>query len=83
MDTVLSMLDRYGVTEVDEKTGDMKLVCDLPEALTDADRLAAKLRRDQEKLLALVNFVRHEGDRKAFIHEYFGLPYEAVGTPAE
>ena len=52
------------------------LVSDLPEALTDGERLAAKLRRDQEKLLALVNFVRHEGDRKAYIHEYFGLPYK-------
>ncbi|MDP6468683.1 MAG: RecQ family ATP-dependent DNA helicase [Pirellulaceae bacterium] len=82
MDTVLSMLDRYGVTEVDDKTGDLMLVSDLPEALTDGERLAAKLRRDQEKLLALVNFVRHEGDRKAYIHEYFGLPYkgEEVGS---
>ncbi len=78
MDTVLAMLDRYGVTELDEKTGDLTLVSDLPAALTDEERLEAKLRRDQEKLLALVNFVRHEGDRKAYIHEYFGLPYQAV-----
>jgi ATP-dependent DNA helicase RecQ len=75
MDTVLSMFDRYGVTKLDDKTGNLTLVGDLPEFLTDADRLAAKLRRDQEKLLALVNFVRHDGDRKAYIHEYFGLPY--------
>ncbi len=80
MDTVLSMLDRYGVTEVDDKTGDLTLVSELPSALTDAERLAAKLRRDQEKLLALVNFVRHEGDRKAYIHDYFGLPYQTVNS---
>jgi len=78
LDTVLAMLDRYGVTELNDKTGRLTLMTDLPEALTDEDRLAAKLRRDQEKLLALVNFVRHEGDRKAYIHDYFGLPYDGV-----
>jgi len=37
--------------------------------------LDAKLLRDQKKLYALVQYVKQEGDRKAFIHEYFGLPY--------
>jgi ATP-dependent DNA helicase RecQ len=46
---------------------------DLPAALTDADALATKLLRDREKLLALVRLAQHDGDRKAFIHEYFGL----------
>ena len=45
-----------------------------PTALTDPGRLAAKLRRDQEKLLALVQFIRQEGDPRDFLHGYFGRP---------
>ena len=52
-----------------------KILTDLPAMLHDEDRLEQKLRRDQQKLYALVQMIRHEGDRKAFIHEYFGLPY--------
>ena len=59
--------------EVDRQ---LRVLGELPEALTDEERLAEKLRRDQHRLLALVNYVRHEGDRKAFLHEYFGLPYQ-------
>ena len=46
------------------------------EELLDRVSLADKLRRDQQKLYALVQLARLEGDRKQFIHEYFGLPYE-------
>ena len=49
------------------------VIAPLPPELQDAVRLAAKLRRDQQKLLALVQFIRHAGDHKAFIHEYFGI----------
>jgi ATP-dependent DNA helicase RecQ len=56
----------------------IEAVHELPAALRDQSRLDEKLRRDQQKLYTLVQYVKHEGDRKAFIHEYFGLPY----TPA-
>ena len=75
LDTALSMLDRYGVIRIGHGSDGIQVVADLPPALTDGDRLAEKLRRDQQKLLALVNFVHHDGDRKAYLHEYFGLPY--------
>ena len=53
----------------------LEVIDKLPPQLVDQDRLDEKLKRDQQKLYALVQFVRHEGDRKAFIHDYFGLPY--------
>ena len=75
LDTVLSMFDRWGVIsgEINNKT--LALTNPLPDSLADDERLETKRRRDQKKLYSLVQYVRHEGDRKAFIHEYFGLPY--------
>jgi len=77
LETALAMLERHGAIEGDwrdEEHVTIRAVAPLPPALTDAEGLAAKLRRDREKLLALVQLTRHVGDRKEFIHEYFGLP---------
>ena len=77
METALSMLERYGVLENIEDPLDVQVVGDrLPDELLDRESLAEKLRRDQQKLYALVQLARLEGDRKQFIHEYFGLPYQ-------
>ncbi len=76
LETALAMLERHGAIEGDwrnEEHVTIRVVAALPPALTDAEGLAAKLRRDREKLLALVQLVQHPGDRKDFIHEYFGL----------
>ena len=75
LETALAMLDRYGVIEFPFDPAEIRVVDALPDPLSDATRLEAKLRRDQEKLYTLVQYVRHDEDRKAFIHEYFGLPY--------
>ena len=69
------MLDRYGVIEGSLSPLDIRVVAELPTALRDQQRLDDKLKRDQQKLYSLVQYVKHEGDRKEFIHEYFGLPY--------
>jgi ATP-dependent DNA helicase RecQ len=75
LESALAMLDRYGVIEGSLAPLDLQLVANLPESLRDQERLDAKLLRDQKKLYTLVEYVKSEGDRKAFIHEYFGLPY--------
>lgn len=72
LETVISMLDRYGVIN-SMQTDQISVVRPLPVTLLDQDRLDEKLKRDQRKLYALVQYVKHEGDRKAFIHEYFGI----------
>lgn len=77
LETALSMLDRYGVVEGTIAPLNVHVVGDLPEALADQQHLADKLLRDQKKLLALVQYVKCESDRKAFIHEYFGIPANA------
>ncbi len=78
LETVISMLDRYGVTEGDIEPRTLEVVTPLPAALSNKERLEEKLHRDQQKLFALLQYVKHEGDRKQYIHEYFGLPYAAV-----
>ena len=78
LETALAMMDRYGVIEGNRSPIDISAVHDLPAELLDQQRFEDKLLRDQQKLYALVQYVNHEGDRKAFIHEYFGLPYSGT-----
>lgn len=78
IDTALQMFDRHGVIEGVRERRVPKILCELPAMLQNEERLEEKLRRDQQKLYALVQLIRHEGDRKAFIHDYFGLPYRVV-----
>jgi ATP-dependent DNA helicase RecQ len=73
LETVLGMLERYGVVEGTWEPMRLTVTSDLKPELRDQPRLDAKLRRDQQKLLALVQLVHHEGDRKEFIHDYFGI----------
>ncbi len=71
LETALGMLERYGVIEGTWEPMRLDVQRELSVELKDQERLAAKLRRDQEKLLALVHFVRHEGDSRDYIREYF------------
>ena len=75
LDTALAMLDRFGVIEGTLSPLNLEVADELPEALRDQSRLDAKLKRDQQKLYTLVEYVKFDGNRKAFIHKYFGLPY--------
>ncbi len=74
LETALGMLDRYGVIEGHPEEKNLRLLAPLPETLTDADWLAGKLQKEQKKLYALVQYAKHQGDLKAYIHDYFGLP---------
>ena len=75
LESALAMLDRYGVIEGSLSPLEIEVVAQLPATLRDQSRLDDKLKRDQQKLYSLVQYAKHEGDRKEFIHEYFGLPY--------
>lgn len=77
LETSLAMLERFGAIEGTWEPMRLEVVGPLPTGLADDARLATKLRRDHERLLALVRFIRHEGDRRAFLHAYFGLSSES------
>jgi ATP-dependent DNA helicase RecQ len=76
VETVLSMLDRYGITEGEIENKDLKLVAGLPSPLTDDEHLSEKLMNDNKKLLSVVNYFKAEDCRRTFISDYFGFPGE-------
>lgn len=76
VETVLAMLDRYGVTEGDIENKNLQLVDDLPEELHDDNRLKEKLMSDNKKLLAVVNYFKSNTCRRVYISDYFGFPGE-------
>ena len=79
LESALLMLERFGAVEFSKQiAGTEKQISrygPLPESLTDEPSLAAKLRRDQQKLLAMVEYARCETDRREFLNSYFlGAP---------
>lgn len=77
LETALSMLERYGVIDRGRNGEAANVVSDLVPKLADQIGLNEKLDRDRRKLYTLVEYANCDGDRKAFIHDYFGLPYNA------
>ncbi|MDZ7269913.1 MAG: ATP-dependent DNA helicase [candidate division KSB1 bacterium] len=75
LETALGMLERYGVITGSLANKDLAVIGELPEELADQAWLDQKLKREQRRLYALVQYVKHQGCRKAFIHEYFGLKH--------
>ena len=73
VETVLAMLQRYGIIKDENDLSHVSVRGPLPEPLRDKEQIMAKLQRDQKKLHALVKYVQEEGDRIAFIHDYFGV----------
>lgn len=73
LETALSMLERWGVIGGNLDALQIEILTPLPSRFTDSDKTAAKLKRDQTKLLSMMQYAKHDGDRKQFIHKYFGL----------
>ncbi|MGA0038406.1 MAG: RecQ family ATP-dependent DNA helicase [Pirellulales bacterium] len=75
LDTALAMLERHGVLQAEQHElprGHYTLTSEVPAVLRDADRLLEKLEADQLRLYDMVEYAKHEGDRKAFLNRYFG-----------
>ncbi len=74
LETALAMLERYGVIEGTwDDPPQLEVIGELPPELKQRGMLAEKLKRDQQKLYALVQFAKLESDRMPFVREYFGL----------
>ncbi len=72
VETVLALLQRYGVINDENDLSNLEVQGELPAALIDDEARAAKLLRDQKKLYALVQYVQST-DRRQFIRDYFGV----------
>lgn len=73
VETVLSMLDRYGVTEGDIENKNLKIINELPHELQSEELLKEKLLNDNKKLLSVVNYYKTENCRRIYISNYFGF----------
>lgn len=73
LETALAILDRWGVIEGSLDPLQIQLTAPLPASLTDQDHLDIKLHHDHTKLYALLQYIKTDETRKAFIHHYFGL----------
>lgn len=78
LETALGILDRYGVLEGEIESGNLALIDDLPPQLEEQGYLDSKLQNEQKKLYQMVLYTKEEKCRRAFIHEYFGLPYKGL-----
>jgi len=74
-ETVLNILERWGVIEGSIETKNIRVVAPLPERLLDQHYLDQKLKNEQIKLLKMMQYAKLETCRKAFIHEYFGIEH--------
>ncbi|XAM00579.1 RecQ family ATP-dependent DNA helicase [Phycisphaeraceae bacterium D3-23] len=96
LETALNLLYRHGVIDTPPpkldtarppaiedamQSGQLEVVADLPAALLDEDRLAEKLRGDQQRLYGMVEYVRCDGDRRSFLNSYFGVAPEVGADP--
>lgn len=82
LETALKIMERQGVLVGDLERGDLAVCGELPAVLFDRKQLQAKLRRQQLQLHALVQYAKSDGCRRAFIHDYFGLPLAGDGCGA-
>ena len=74
-ETVLSILDRWAVIEGSVETKNLTVINELPEHLCDSSFIEKKLKNEQMKLLKMMQYAKLETCRKAFIHDYFGVPH--------
>lgn len=73
IETALNMLDRYGVVSGNIDRHDLQICSDsLPSELLDSTQRAAKLRSDQEKLLAMMQYAKAADGHRTLINRYFG-----------
>ena len=76
IETVLGILDRYGVTEGSVETRNLFLITELDPRVIDENRVREKLNRDNKKLYSMVQYFNTDACRKIFISDYFGIPGE-------
>ena len=71
LQTALAMLDRFGMVAGPQAPECFELLANFDERFESDELLGQKKRRDQQRLLTLVQLARHAGNRKQFLEDYF------------
>ena len=74
VETVLNLFDRWGVTDGSIEKRNLGVVEEIPDDYIREELLNARLINQQKNLLELVNLIKSEECRLAFIYNYFGKP---------
>ncbi len=78
LETAIAMLDRHGIVAGPRPPECFRLVSELPPDVFSDEVLSEKLRRDQQRLYAMVEFARTPIEqRQAFLNHYF------LGNPVD
>lgn len=72
IETVLSLLQRYGTIDDEHCLDALELNGPLPEPLADQEVRSSRLLNDQKRLYALVQYI-HSDNRREFLRNYFGV----------
>ena len=83
LETSLSMLERFEAISGYRDNLPIEISGPLPDHIIDQDLFESKIQNAQQKLLALVQYANFDGDRRQFIHEYFGVPFLDKTTATE
>lgn len=73
LETALSMLERFEAIAGYRDQLPIQVTGPIPDFLVDQSLFERKIRTSQQKLLALVEYANHDGDRRALLHDYFGV----------
>jgi ATP-dependent DNA helicase RecQ len=76
VETALGIFDRWGVTEGEIEKRSLSIINEIPADLTNQKYLNEKLQNEQKKLYSMMQYAKLEDGYKAYIHNYFGLPFE-------
>ena len=72
LQTVLNLLDRYGVTSGDVENHNLKLIGSLPQELTSDPNLEEKKMNSKKRLYEMLMYTKSKKCRRDFLYNYFG-----------
>jgi ATP-dependent DNA helicase RecQ len=73
LETTLNLLDRWEVTHGDLQERNLTIVSDLPKEMVSDQKISERLKNDQKKLLAMVQWIGTNRCRAVEIYKYFGF----------
>ncbi len=80
LQTVLSLFDRYGITEGSPEKNNLRLTGKNPDELIDTDFLELKLKGDTGRLVKMVEYAKTRECRREFIHTYFESDFHGCSS---
>lgn len=79
VETTMNLLERWGVLLRDDNKRQWEIIDEIPEEYLDEGMHATKLKKQNEKLLDMVQYANSNECRMQYIYKYFGEDKEVCG----